>query len=228
VMVPNSPGSDQFQIIAVVYYDSTDGEVYDSGDEPYDASDLPEIQDALSEPTSSYDVREDDYGVWLSGYAPIRDDAGQTIGIAGVDMLAEDVNYVRGQILIGSIVAFVLAYIAVFLAAYFISGAITRSMRAITGAAQTLEQGEPFEPESLAEVTKGTDEVGQLARVFSRMAIQVQAREQKLKQEIQQLRIEIDEKKREKEVKEIVDTEYFRDLKKKAKGLRETKDEQKK
>lgn len=226
VMVPKSPGSDQFEIVYVAFHDETDGEVYGSWEGTYDASYLPEIQDALQETTTSYDVREDDYGVWLSGYAPIQDESGQTIGIAAVDMSAADVNYVRGQVLIGSGIAFVLAYVAVFLAAYFLSGAISGPMRAITGAAQVIAQGEPFQPESLAGVAGGADEVGQLARVFSRMAVEVQAREQKLKQEIQKLKIEIDEKKRAKEVNEIVDTEYFRDLQKKAKDMRSAKEGQ--
>jgi nitrate/nitrite-specific signal transduction histidine kinase len=108
--------------------------------------------------------------------------------------------------------------------AFFISGAITKSMRTITGAAQILEKGEPFEPASLEAVSKSKDEIGQLARVFSKMALEVQAREQKLKQEIVQLRIEIDDKKRAREVSEIVDTEYFRSLKEKAKDLREKKE----
>jgi HAMP domain-containing protein len=228
VMVPTAPGSDQYRVVAVVYYDAEADEVFESGDEPYDAGDLPEVQAALLEPTASSDVREDDYGVWLSGYAPIKDEAGQTIGVAGVDMNEDDVKYVRGQILIGSVIAFALAYLAVFLVAYYVSGAITGPMRAITGAARTLEQGEPFEPETLAPVAKGADEVGQLARVFSKMAVEVQSREKKLKQEIQKLQIEIDETKRAREVKEIVDTEYFRDLKKKARDLRETKDDPKK
>jgi hypothetical protein len=223
VMVPTSSGSEEFKVILTVE-DGTDGEYVVSENDLYDATGQPEIQAALLGPTSSPKIREDNYGIWLSGYAPILDDAGQTIGIAGVDMLGEDVQYVQRQILLGSLLAFVLAYAGVFLTAFFISGAITKSMRTITGAAQTLEKGEPFEPASLETVSKSKDEIGQLARVFSKMALEVQAREQKLKQEIVKLRIEIDDKKRAQEVSQIVDTEYFKDLKEKAKGLREKKE----
>jgi methyl-accepting chemotaxis protein len=223
VMVPDSTGPGQFTIVLDVY-DGTDGSDYISVNETLDAADVPEIQAALQEPTSSPELREDEYGLWLSGYAPIQDAGGKTIGIAGVDMMGEDVQYIRQQILIVSLVVFVLALVAVFLAAYFLSGAITRSMNAITGAAESLEKGVAFDPESLASVAKGSDEVGRLARVFSQMAVQVQAREQKLKQEIQKLRIEIDDKKRAQDVSQIVDTEYFKDLKQKAKGLRDKKE----
>jgi hypothetical protein len=47
-------------------------------------------------------------------------------------------------------------------------------------------------------------------------ALEAYLREQGLKQEIQQLRIEIDEVKRQKQVKEIVETDFFQDLQAKA------------
>jgi len=52
------------------------------------------------------------------------------------------------------------------------------------------------------------------------MAVQVQQRSQKLKEEVVQLRIEIDQSKRQKQVSEIVDSECFQDLKSKAKSIR--------
>ncbi len=49
----------------------------------------------------------------------------------------------------------------------------------------------------------------------------MQAREQKSRQEVVQLRIEVDEAKRAQDVSQIVDSEYFQDLKTKAKSQRE-------
>ncbi|MEW5957865.1 MAG: HAMP domain-containing protein [Chloroflexota bacterium] len=51
-------------------------------------------------------------------------------------------------------------------------------------------------------------------------ALEAYIREQKLKQEIRQLRIEIDEVKRQKQVEEIVETDFFQDLKAKAQEIR--------
>lgn len=53
------------------------------------------------------------------------------------------------------------------------------------------------------------------------MAQQVYSREQKLKQQVRDLRIEIDETKRTKQVKEIVETDFFQDLTAKAQVLRD-------
>ena len=85
--------------------------------------------------------------------------------------------------------------------------------------AAALEAGE-FATETLSDVSKRPDELGQLARVFERMAHEVAAREEQLKQQIQVLSIEIDQAKKARQVSEITDTEYFQELRKKAKELR--------
>ena len=52
------------------------------------------------------------------------------------------------------------------------------------------------------------------------MAREVIERERRLKAEVQQLRIEIDEARAAQKVAEITDTDYFRDLQKKASSMR--------
>ena len=81
-------------------------------------------------------------------------------------------------------------------------------------------EAEDFEPETLDGVAARDDALGQLARVFQRMAREVFERERRLKAEVQQLRIEIDEARAERQVAEITDTDYFRDLQAKASKLR--------
>lgn len=81
-------------------------------------------------------------------------------------------------------------------------------------------EAETFEPESLDAVAARDDALGQLARVFQRMAREVAERERRLKAEVQQLRIEIDEAKAARQVAEITETDYFRDLQEKAARLR--------
>ena len=59
-----------------------------------------------------------------------------------------------------------------------------------------------------------------LAAEFARMATHVRQREEELRQEIAQLKIEIDQSKREEQVEEIVESDFFQDLKAKAQDLR--------
>jgi two-component system, cell cycle response regulator len=81
-------------------------------------------------------------------------------------------------------------------------------------------EADHFEPENLDGVAERDDALGQLARVFQRMAREVVERERRLKAQVQQLRIEIDEARAARQVAEITDTDYFRDLQEKARRLR--------
>ncbi|PYN66988.1 MAG: hypothetical protein DMD90_06880 [Candidatus Rokuibacteriota bacterium] len=105
--------------------------------------------------------------------------------------------------------------VASVILARWVTGPVSR----LTAAATALET-HTFDPESLAEVTRRPDELGHLARVFHRMALEVYAREQRLRQEVQQLRIEIDEAKKVRQVAEITETDYFQDLRQRAQALR--------
>ncbi len=59
-----------------------------------------------------------------------------------------------------------------------------------------------------------------LAADFAQMAAQVQQREEELRREVQELRIEINEAKRQKQLEEITETDYFQTLQSKASSLR--------
>jgi len=91
----------------------------------------------------------------------------------------------------------------------------------LTAAAQAIEQGE-YHPESLNEVAERGDELGQLARVFQRMARQVYERESLLMAQVRELTIELDDARQKKEVQDITSTDFFRDLRKKVDKLRST------
>jgi two-component system cell cycle response regulator len=86
-------------------------------------------------------------------------------------------------------------------------------------AAASVEAG-GFELDQLDNVAARTDALGQLARVFQRMAYEVNLREQRLKQQIQDLQIEIDTTKQAKKVAEITESDYFKSLRSQAESLR--------
>jgi two-component system, cell cycle response regulator len=89
----------------------------------------------------------------------------------------------------------------------------------VTAAAAAIKAN-TFQAVSLDEVAKRPDELGQLALVFQEMARQVYAREQQLQRQVQQLRIEIDQERRAREVAEITESDYFQQLLGKADDLR--------
>lgn len=81
-------------------------------------------------------------------------------------------------------------------------------------------QAEEFEFKSLVAIAKRTDELGHLGRIFLRMVCEVYDREQRMKQQMHELSIKIDETKKAREVSEIVDAEYFHNLSAQAKDFR--------
>lgn len=98
---------------------------------------------------------------------------------------------------------------------------ITTPLLRLTNAAQAMEQGELTEDEATElEEVEGTDEIANLSHIFGTMAKQVMNRVQKLRERVAELQIIVDEGKREESVKEIVETEFFQDLRDKAKNMR--------
>lgn len=89
----------------------------------------------------------------------------------------------------------------------------------VVNAAAAVES-DTFDAASLDAVAARDDALGQLARVFQRMAREVYERERRLKAQVQQLKIEIDEARAARKVAEITDTDYFRDLQEKASSMR--------
>jgi CheY-like chemotaxis protein len=94
-------------------------------------------------------------------------------------------------------------------------------VRRVTVAAEALETDE-FDEASLDVVAARTDPLGTLARTFVRMAGLVRAREEALRRQVRELKIEIDVVRQAQKVAEITGTDYFRDLRDRAASLRRT------
>lgn len=95
-----------------------------------------------------------------------------------------------------------------------------RQVDRLTAAAAALED-DTFNPDSLSDVAGRTDALGQLTRVFQQMAREFQIRERRLKQQVADLRIEIDKSKQAKQVDQITGSDYFKSLLDQASDLRE-------
>jgi two-component system cell cycle response regulator len=90
----------------------------------------------------------------------------------------------------------------------------------LTDAAVAVEENR-FDLDNLASVSARTDALGNLARVFQNMAREVRLREERLKRQMRELRIEIDQARQAQKVSEITETDYFRQLQARAQGLRD-------
>ena len=95
-----------------------------------------------------------------------------------------------------------------------------RQVDRLTDAAAALEN-DSFDPDSLADVANRSDALGQLTRVFQRMAREFYVRERRLKQQVAELRIEIDKTKQAEQVEQITGSDYFKQLRGQSNDLRE-------
>lgn len=98
---------------------------------------------------------------------------------------------------------------------------ISRPLLRLTDAASDMQMGKLDQQRALElQNTDANDEISQLSRMFGKMAVEVIQREASLKRQVEALRIEIDQAKQSKQVAEITDNEFFRELQSKAKHLR--------
>lgn len=90
----------------------------------------------------------------------------------------------------------------------------------VIAAAGAVEAGH-FDPAALDGVASRDDALGALARTFQRMAREVRARQERLERTVRELRIEIDEARKERQVQGITGSDYFVGLRDQAQRLRE-------
>ncbi|HEX2988057.1 MAG TPA: HAMP domain-containing protein, partial [Chloroflexota bacterium] len=157
--------------------------------------------------------------------APVISQEGRTQMVALVYIATDSVQQaIRDEILRALLISLAAILVGVLISILFSRG-ITRPVAILTDAASALEADNPFNSERLVALAANGDELGKMARVFARMAKEIHVREDRLKSQVAQLKIEIDEAKRARQVQEITDTDYFQNLRGRAQQLRTRKDE---
>lgn len=184
---------------------------------------IPELKVMLNSETSGhtsyYSPIEKNYQI--VGYAPLQTQS-WVVGVskprvmfmAPINLLFEqNITFVLGAGAIAAIVALTL------------SRKISKPINTLITASRNLEKGDFIQHESnlyknLLKTSRTQDDMGQLVRVFMKMAEEVRVREQKMELQMQELRIEIDESKKANQVAEITGTQYFQELQYRAQKLR--------
>ncbi len=169
------------------------------------------------------EIRIDAQGPYIRAVAPIYDPYdGAVVGAVGADISAARLVDVQERIGNAIVTTFAVAYPIMLIVVFVMTGTITAPLTRLTDAARSLESEEiEYDKSILARASKRRDEVGTLARIFDEMADEVQAREDRLKQQVAQLKIEIDRSQKEQQVEKIVDSDYFKEIAASASALRE-------
>lgn len=177
--------------------------------------DLPRLKSVIEsgKPISLLDGRV------LKVMSPVLDTNGKIMGVALVYLSTDHVwASIQDELRIAAVVVIVILAGGLLLS-IVLSRRVTRPIAQLTSAAADLEAN-TFDPDSLKETAGREDEIGKLAQVFTRMAQEVRLREQRLKQEVRQMQIEIDHTQKMRQVAEITESDYFQHLKKKAQSLK--------
>jgi HAMP domain-containing protein len=141
------------------------------------------------------------------------------VGATLVDLPTDDLlDVMRRQAWVAVAAAAALLLLAVAAAA-ILARRITGPVVRLTDAAAAVET-ETCQPADLDDLARRRDELGELARVFQRMAEGVILRERRFREQLRELRVDIDEARTAKQVAEITETDYFKELRSKADALR--------
>ncbi|MBI5823205.1 MAG: HAMP domain-containing protein [Chloroflexi bacterium] len=180
------------------------------------------IYNGLTAQVDAWEPYKDDFGRWITTYAPIIDDNGNAIGAIGVDIEASYVEEVRANILRSGAIAFIISYILIFLLVFWLSGFLTRPIIGLAGVAKQIAEGDySYEwQEDSGNPRNFRDEIDTLTGVFKVMVDKVAQREKTLRARVQQLEIMVDRSKLDKQVQEIVESDFFQDLQSKVQGMR--------
>ncbi|HTX91954.1 MAG TPA: HAMP domain-containing protein [Anaerolineales bacterium] len=167
----------------------------------------------------------DQWGSWISAYRPILDSNGQIAGAIGIDFEAGYVDQVQSAIRDRVLVAFIITYAGLFLLVFLVSRTLTQPIQRLTVSAERLGEGD-YGQDMTKHAPRGVlrDEIARLADIFAVMATKVYQREQTLRKQVEMLKIEIDESKKQKQVSEIADTDFFRELQAKASKMRKRRE----
>jgi PAS domain S-box-containing protein len=120
-LVPSTGTTWHFVLDTMLPYDRDGDGKLDSDElpaqigEPYDVSDFPEMRHCFLEgrPTADIDLTVDKWGVWLSGYAPLKDKNGRVVAVVGVDMNAETLAAMEGDLLKLAVVTFAIIVLTI-------------------------------------------------------------------------------------------------------------------
>ena len=161
----------------------------------------------------------DGYGVWVSAYQPLKNAAGQLEGAIGIDFDASYVDQVQNATLGYTLRAFGVAYAVLLILVYGVSLWLSLPLSRLALMARKVGNGE-YQQDFRPLMRRSRDEIVELAEVFHGMIEKVEQRELGLKQQVEELRIQIDQSKTEQQVKDIVSSDFFQDIKGKAAAMR--------
>ena len=163
----DKPGTWQFIVDADFEAANTEGEIVTSyPGEEYDATRFPEMLKAFDQSSADMEISDDEWGTFLSGYAPVRDSNGGAIAMIGVDINADDVYAMQEGFHHRELLILFLGIILSLIVGTVFSDRITRRIKRLVEGTHRIREGD-FKHQVRVG---GRDEIRELAHNFNIMA----------------------------------------------------------
>ncbi|MHB0913728.1 MAG: HD domain-containing phosphohydrolase [Armatimonadota bacterium] len=142
----------------------TDEDPSHVGDE-YDVSDYPEMRRAFSGPIADLEPSNDQWGTFLSAYAPIRNPRGRAEAIVGLDMSIQQLEREEHSLQTAAVKNMLAALIASIVLSIVVTRAMLKPIHIFSAATNRIRNGDlDFQVDF-----SSSDEIGRLAEDFNHM-----------------------------------------------------------
>jgi putative nucleotidyltransferase with HDIG domain len=132
----------------------------------FDASRFSEMSKAFFGPAADKQLESDEWGIFLSGYSPIRDKTGKAVAMLGVDVAADDVYAFQQGVKQRGILVLVLGIVISLFLGMMISRNITNPINELVEGTYHIGEGDL----RYRVRVRTKDEIGELGRSFNQMA----------------------------------------------------------
>ena len=132
----------------------------------YDATKAPNMLAGLERPTVEQQAYTDEWGTFLSGYAPLLGDDGETLALVGVDMRVTEVARIRSRLLRVTMTVYGLALVGLGLVGLGVARDLRGPLERLLAATEAVDAGDLSVRTELAR----EDEFGLLGHHFDHMA----------------------------------------------------------
>ncbi|MGF1535376.1 MAG: ATP-binding protein [Elainellaceae cyanobacterium] len=166
-----------------------------------EASSRPRVVIETGQLTEEPNVYTDDWGTWMSAFAPIKNEQGEVVAVLGLDIEADYVFQLQDQIRNRVLMSFIVTYGVLFILIYVLSGVLTRHITELTRSAEQIAAGDYTEALFLSQQNAALgrkaprfslwknahlhrslrDEMSVLAQAFKVMIESIQLREQMIR-----------------------------------------------
>lgn len=123
-----------------------DGAIEESEQKPvlgeeYATVDYPDLENGLHEPSVDRTINYDKWGAWLSGYAPIRNSIGASVGLVGVDISAKFISQQRQSMFMSIVWSNLAIFPLLLLMSYFMSRLIGQPFSLLADGLEKVSHG---------------------------------------------------------------------------------------